>query len=105
MAEFGWKSQMKRSEIAALLLRVAEGLDGDGKLRLQEGVAELKVDVPEDVALEVELDIEGDQLELEIELTWSLNPAAREGERDDAAGGPPDPGAADLTEADPAASG
>lgn len=77
MAEFSWMSEMRREDVAGLLRRIADGLDGDGRLRLQQDVAELKVDVPERIEVSVELDVETERLQVELELGWPLAPQAR----------------------------
>lgn len=71
-AEFGWRTTAQRGEVAALFRDIAEKLDRDGKVDVEHGGVELKLQVPDTVNLEVELDVEENEFELEIELKWPL---------------------------------
>jgi amphi-Trp domain-containing protein len=79
MAEFAWEKAGTRAEVAALLRRAAEGLEGGGKLELEHNGARLALDVPNAVALEVEVEIDAEsgETEVEIELKWSSRRAAK----------------------------
>jgi amphi-Trp domain-containing protein len=65
------KVTMTRHEAARWLADVAEALSADGpvKLRLAGSTVELKV--PDHVRCEAEVEVEGDEIELEFEMTWS----------------------------------
>lgn len=80
MAELEWKKDASRAEAAALLRRIADGLEGDGAVELEEGGWELKLKAAERIDLELELEIDEGETELEIELKWS-----RSGDGDDRA--------------------
>jgi amphi-Trp domain-containing protein len=73
MAEFAWGRVGTRSELAALLRRLADGLESDGEIKLEEDGVRLSVGVPEKVAFELEAEIDAatGESELELELKWS----------------------------------
>lgn len=76
MAELEWKKDASRAQAAALLRRVADGLEGDGAVELEEGGWELKLKAAERIELELELEVDEGDTELEIELKWSRSAAA-----------------------------
>jgi amphi-Trp domain-containing protein len=65
------KVVMTRTEAAQWIADVGKALSGDGtvSIRLAESTVELKV--PDHVRFEAELEVDGDEVELEIELKWS----------------------------------
>ena len=65
------KVVMTRAEVAQWIAEVGKALSGDGtvSIRLAESSVELKV--PEHVRFEAELEVDGDEVEMEIELKWS----------------------------------
>ena len=65
------KVAMTRAEAAQWFADMGKSLSGEGivSLRLAESTVELKV--PENVRFEAEVVVDGDEVELEIELTWS----------------------------------
>ena len=83
MAEFSWSTDGSRAEAAKLLRRIADGLDGDGTVELEQGGARLALSVPEQVAVEVdaEIDPETGATELEVELSWPGRRPASGGNR------------------------
>lgn len=72
MAEFAWGKTGTRAEAAALLRRIADGLDSGGIDVQQDGIR-LGLDVPDklELELEAEIDMATGASELEIELKWS----------------------------------
>lgn len=71
MTEFQWEKTTDRAEVASLLRRIADGLDGGGEIELSQDEWELKLSVAEKVALDVEVEIDKKTTELEVELKWS----------------------------------
>ena len=65
------KVVMTRTEAAQWIADVGKALSGDGtvSIRLAESSVELKV--PDHVRFEAELEVDGDEVEMEIELKWS----------------------------------
>jgi amphi-Trp domain-containing protein len=64
------KHKMRREEAAQLLHHIADSLASQNKLQLlQEGV-KLVVNVPDQVEVELELELADDGNSLEIELNW-----------------------------------
>jgi amphi-Trp domain-containing protein len=65
------KTVMTRAEVAEWIAEVGKALSGEGtvSLRLADTTVDLKV--PDDVRFEAELEVDGDEVELEIELKWS----------------------------------
>jgi len=62
---------MTRAEVAQRIADVGKALNGDGtvSIRLADGTAETKV--PDHVRFEAEVEIDGDEVDLELELKWS----------------------------------
>jgi amphi-Trp domain-containing protein len=65
------RTAMTRADLAQWLAELGKELSGAGTVsfRLAESTVELKV--PDDVRFEAEVEVDGDSVELEIELTWS----------------------------------
>jgi amphi-Trp domain-containing protein len=62
---------ISRKEIATRLRRLANMLSSDDEeISFERGGMQFAVHVPDQVHLQVELEIESDQRELEIELKW-----------------------------------
>ena len=65
------KETLTRKEVATRLRRLANMLGSDDEeIEFERGEMKFKVHVPEQVDLKVELEVETDERELEIELTW-----------------------------------
>jgi amphi-Trp domain-containing protein len=64
------KETLKREEVAERLRKLADMLARHNEIEFERGGVKFTVDVPDEVQLKVELDIETDERELEIELTW-----------------------------------
>jgi len=75
------KVVMTRTEAAQWIADVGKALSGDGtvSIRLAESTVELKV--PDQVRFEAELEVDGDEVEMEIELKWSTTRTAPRGSR------------------------
>jgi amphi-Trp domain-containing protein len=65
------KTGMTRAEAAEWIADVGKALSGEGtvSIRLADTTVDLKV--PEHLRVEAELEVDGDEVELEIELKWS----------------------------------
>jgi amphi-Trp domain-containing protein len=70
MTEFEWEKKMTRKDAASLFRAIADGLEGGGKVELEQDGWELTLAVANNVELGIEIEIEA-QTELEIELKWS----------------------------------
>ena len=64
------KETLSREEAAERLHRLADMLARHNDVEFDRGGMHFKVHVPDEVNLKVELEIESDENELEIELTW-----------------------------------
>jgi amphi-Trp domain-containing protein len=65
------KETLKRKEVATRLRRLANMLGGDEEeITFERGGMKFKINVPEEIHLKVELEVETDERELEIELKW-----------------------------------
>ena len=64
------KERLKREEVAARLRNLADMLARHNDIEFERGGMRFKVRVPDEVNLKIELDVESDERELEIELTW-----------------------------------
>ena len=70
LMEISEKYSMTREEAAALLHKIADSLARHNDLEfVREGV-KFRVDVADQVAVEVELEIGSDESSLEIEINW-----------------------------------
>jgi amphi-Trp domain-containing protein len=64
------KETVSRKEVAARLRRLANMLAGSDDVKFERGGMNFEVNVPDEVQLKVELEVESDERELEIELKW-----------------------------------
>ena len=64
------KETLTREEVAARLHKLADMLARQNDIEFERGGMRFNVNVPDQVNLKVELEIESDERELEIELTW-----------------------------------
>jgi len=83
MVDFEWEGKMGRAEAAALLRRLADGLDGGERVEIEHAGWELGLEVGDPVEIEIEVESEGPETEVEIELSWST----RDGGGREAGGG------------------
>ncbi|MGZ5356178.1 MAG: amphi-Trp domain-containing protein [Solirubrobacterales bacterium] len=68
--EIEQKETLRREEVAKRLRAFADMLERQNDLEFERGGTRINVRVPDEVQLKVELEIETDERELEIELTW-----------------------------------
>jgi amphi-Trp domain-containing protein len=64
------KERLRREQVAARLRTLADMLERHNDIEFERGGMRFTVHVPDEVQLKVELEIESDERELEIELTW-----------------------------------
>lgn len=64
------KRRMRREEAAELLRDVADMLARHNDVELKRGATTVRVHVPDEVDVEVEVELKTDGGELEIELSW-----------------------------------
>jgi amphi-Trp domain-containing protein len=64
------KERLSREEAARRLHALADDLARHNDVELERAGVRLKLRVPDEVNLKVELEVEDDGTELEIELTW-----------------------------------
>lgn len=62
---------LTRAEAAQRLAVLAEGLANGGTVEFALGASTVKVHVPDEVRCEVEIEIDGDEVEFEVELKWT----------------------------------
>jgi amphi-Trp domain-containing protein len=70
LLEISQKERIGREAAAARLHELADQLARHNDVEFERGGIRLKVHVPDEIDLKVELEIEDDGCELEIELTW-----------------------------------
>jgi amphi-Trp domain-containing protein len=64
------KERLRREEVAVRLRNLADMLSRHNDIEFERGGMRFVVHVPDEVDLKIELDVESDERELEIELTW-----------------------------------
>jgi amphi-Trp domain-containing protein len=64
------KETLGREEAAARMRAIADALAADSDVEFEQGGTKIKFNVPDQVRFKVELEVETDERELEIELTW-----------------------------------
>ena len=70
LVEVEVKERMRREEAAAVLRRIADSLARRNEVEFQRHGKQVRIHVPDELELEVELEIATDGGELEIELSW-----------------------------------
>jgi amphi-Trp domain-containing protein len=64
------KERLSREGAAARLHALADALARDNEVEFDRGGLRFKVHVPDEVDFKLEIEIEDDERELEVELTW-----------------------------------
>ena len=64
------KERLSREDAAARLHALADALARDNEVEFDRGGLRFKVHVPDEVDFKLEIEIEDDERELEVELTW-----------------------------------
>jgi amphi-Trp domain-containing protein len=67
------KQTLSRQETAQFIAALAEGLGDDGKITVRLGSSTLELSVANQVDCEFEVAVDGDEIELELELKWSIS--------------------------------
>jgi amphi-Trp domain-containing protein len=75
--KFKKTQSLSREEAAARLTEIAQALSQGEEFELERGGEKLKLDVPEEVTLEFEVEIEDGKTELEVEIKWPSQVASR----------------------------
>jgi amphi-Trp domain-containing protein len=70
LLEISQKERIGREAAAQRLHELADALARHNDVELERNGMRIKVHVPDEVELKVELEVEEDGTELEIELTW-----------------------------------
>ena len=70
IVEIKQKDRLRREEAAARLHAIADMLARQNEVEFERDGIRFNVHVPDEVALKIELEVETDERELEIELTW-----------------------------------
>ncbi|WP_204163721.1 amphi-Trp domain-containing protein [Nocardioides solisilvae] len=70
LLEIDETGRMSREEAAAKLRALADALARHNSVEMVKNGHRITVEVPDEVQLKVEVEIGGDENELEIELTW-----------------------------------
>jgi amphi-Trp domain-containing protein len=68
--EIEQKETMTREEAAERLRRFADTLARNNDIEFERGGVHMKVHVPDEIHVKVELELVTDERELEIELSW-----------------------------------
>jgi amphi-Trp domain-containing protein len=70
---FEQRQALSRQEAARFIAELAEGLSGDGKATVRLGSSTLELSVADQLRCELEVAVDGDGIELELELRWSTS--------------------------------
>jgi amphi-Trp domain-containing protein len=68
--EIEQKERLSREEVAVRLRHLADMLSRHNDIEFERGGMRFKIKVPDEINLKLELDVESDEREFEIELTW-----------------------------------
>jgi amphi-Trp domain-containing protein len=64
------EERLSREEVAGRLHHLADMLARHNEVEFERGGMRFKIHVPDEIDLKIELEVETDERELEIELTW-----------------------------------
>jgi len=64
------KERLRREEVAARLRNLADMLARHNDVEFERGGMRFTVNVPDELEVKIELEVESDKRELEIELSW-----------------------------------
>lgn len=70
LLEISEKHRLRREEAAAYLRALADSLARHNDIEFERNGLKIRVDVPAEVTLEVELELEDDESSLEVEISW-----------------------------------
>lgn len=95
--EFKRRARLSRQEVADRLISLGNALADGSEIELSSGGDTLKIGVGGQLDWELEIEIDGEETELEIELKWTDDPANNTEPAEPPAAADPE-----LPEADPA---
>jgi amphi-Trp domain-containing protein len=64
------RDRVTRDEAATRLRRIANLLSGEEAVEFERGDMKFKIELPPEVEMKVEIELDGEENELEIELKW-----------------------------------
>ena len=70
LMEFTEKRKMRREDAATLLHELADSLSRQNALDMMQNGKKIHIKVPDEVTLELEVEIESDESSIEIEISW-----------------------------------
>ena len=70
--EISRSESVTRQEAARRLSDLADAFSTNGVVEIELGASTLKLHVPDHIECGVELEVDGDGVELEVELSWSM---------------------------------
>ena len=70
LLEISDKKTLRREQAAELLRQLADSLARHNDVEFTENGNQLRVRVPDQVTMEVELEIENDESSIEVEISW-----------------------------------
>lgn len=70
LIEISEERKMRREEAAQLLHAIADSLARHNAVDFTQGGIKLNVKVPDEVTVELEVEIESDESSIEIEISW-----------------------------------
>jgi amphi-Trp domain-containing protein len=70
LLEISEERKMRREEAAVLLHALADSLERHNAVDFMQNGIKLNVRVPDDVTVELEVEIESDESSIEIEISW-----------------------------------
>ncbi|MFB7948651.1 amphi-Trp domain-containing protein [Kitasatospora phosalacinea] len=68
--EFTQKRALSRAEAADQLEALAAAIRRGGQAELDLGPGRLTVRIPDELHTEIEVELDGDEIELEVEMSW-----------------------------------
>lgn len=70
LIEFEQERTLRREEAAAWLRQLADSLSRHNEVEFVREGLKYRVDVPDQVTMEVEIEIGGDERKIEVEISW-----------------------------------
>lgn len=64
------EQRLSREEAAAVLRQLADSLSRHNELEFMRDSIQVRIDVPDEVTLEIELEVDADGGSLEVEISW-----------------------------------
>ena len=73
--EFERKESLSREQAAAWLAELSQAFARGGNVTLPLGPGSVGFHLPDDVQAELEIEVDGEEMQVEIEFSWSRRPA------------------------------